>query len=102
MDAPDPEGMSLLAKVISAGVVLVTPIWGFLKLWDKKADKHVVKGDLQRLQSESDLHRQYFKDVFKSLEDHSRRDEELFREVMRSISTNHSELLRELGRKADR
>lgn len=102
MAAPDPEGMSLLAKVVAAGVAVGTPVWGFFKLWDKKADKHTVNNQLQEVKTEQSLHRSYFKDVFEKLDSHQRRDEELARKIMESMSANHSELLRELGRKADR
>lgn len=102
MAAPDPEGFSLLAKVIAAGVAVGTPIWGFLKLWDKKADKHTIANQLQEVKNEQGLHRTYFKDVFEKLDTHQRRDEELARQIMGSMSANHSELLRELAKKADR
>lgn len=48
MSAPDPDGMTLLAKVLAAGAAVITPLWGAHK-WmegrlDKKADKeHVNK-----------------------------------------------------------
>ena len=102
MSAPDPEGLSLLAKVLIAGTAVVTPIWGFLKLWDKKADKHTVRNDFQRVEGEQAIHRKYFEKAFEKMEEHARRDEQLFREVMNSIGDNHAELLRELGRKEDR
>lgn len=73
MDAPDPEGMSLLSKVIAAGIAVLTPIWGFLKLWDKKADKHAVNNQIQEVKAEQGLHRQYFKDVFNQMRENEQR-----------------------------
>lgn len=102
MDTPDPEGMTMLAKVIGAAIVVLTPVWGFLKLWDKKADKHTVRNDLQRIESEQTLHKTYFAKAFEKMDEHTRRDEELFREVMTRMGDQHAELLRALGGKADR
>ena len=36
------------------------------------------------------------------LDEHSRREEDNFRDLLSKMSDNHAELLRELGRKADR
>ena len=36
------------------------------------------------------------------LDEHSRREEDNFRELLSKMGDNHAELLRELGRKADR
>lgn len=52
MAAPDPEGMTLLAKVLGAGAAVVVPVWGFVKLWDKKADKHTVNNELQTINNQ--------------------------------------------------
>ena len=95
MSAPDPESFSLLAKVIAAGTAIAAPIgWLYAKL-EKKADKKEVFAELT-------LHRKYFTDVFEKMETHARRDEDLFREVMGTMSQHHAEILRELGHKADR
>lgn len=102
MAAPDPEGMSLLGKVVGAAVAIGTPIYGFFTLWNKKADKHAVNNQIQEIKTEQAVHRGYFKDVFKAMEDHARRDEELAREVIKTMAANHAEVLRELGHKADR
>lgn len=52
--------------------------------------------------AEIGLHRGYFAKVFDKMEEHSRRDEELFRNVMEKMGDNHAEILRALGNKADR
>lgn len=102
MATPDPEGFSLLAKVVAAGGAVATPIvWLWTKL-DKKADKHAVNDSLQEIKSESALQRSHIGKLFDKLEEHARRDEETHREMLRTMSDNHSELLREMGRKADR
>lgn len=82
MDAPDPEGLSLLAKVIAAGAPLVAAVWGFFKLWNKKADKHTVANQLQAVQNELALHRGYFKDVFNKIEANEKISEARHRELL--------------------
>ena len=98
--------MVLSPEVVAGGFAAVGAAWGFWKWLDgkfgKKADKHTVNNDVQAVRNEQLLQRGYFKDVFEKMETHARRDEELFREVMGSMSSNHAEILRELGRKADR
>lgn len=86
----------MLAKVLGAGVAVGTPIWGFLKLWNKKADKHTVADQLQEIKNEQHIHRTYFKDVFEKLEDHARRDEDHFRQVETAAEERHRELMMHL------
>ena len=93
MSAPDPEGISLLTKVLIAGTAVVTPVWGFFKLWNKKADKHAVANQLQEVENEQAIHRGYFKDVFEKMEEHARRDEDHFERIERASEERHRELL---------
>jgi hypothetical protein len=61
MDAPDPEGMSLLAKVVAAAVAFVVPVWGARSWLEKrfalKVDKHSYKNDQQTLSSTLEVYR---------------------------------------------
>ena len=54
--APDPESMSLLAKVLAAATAVIVPIWGVRtwleKRFDKKADKHWVANQFQSVADE--------------------------------------------------
>lgn len=103
MDSPDPEGFSLLAKLIAAASFILIPAAGAWNWLDKRfARKHQVANDMQAITSEIALRRGDIKELFQSLADHSRRDEQLFRELMTKMGDNHSEIMRELGRKADR
>lgn len=101
-----PEAFALLGQVAIAGVAIGAPITGIVvwihKMLGKKADKHAVGNQVNEVKLEQGLHRTYFKDVFEKMEEHARRDEQLFREVMSTMHSNHSELLREIGKKADR
>ena len=103
MSAPDPEGVSLLSRIIQSGAAILAPVGG-LWLWidSRFAKKHTVNNQLQEIKNEQGIHRGYFKDVFEKLEAHQRRDEEMFREVLGKMGDNHVELLKALGGKADR
>lgn len=102
MAAPDPESFGLLGKVLAAGAVVAAPItWLWTKL-DKKADKHAVNNQIQDVKNEQAVQRSHIATLFEKLEQHSRRDEELARAIMGTMASNHAELLRELGDKADR
>ena len=102
MSAPDPEGMSLLAKVIAAGTAVAAPIgWLWAKL-DKKADKEMVKEEIAEVKAETSRHRDHIARLFEKMEEHSRRDEEAHRTVLEKMSENHAEILRALSTKADR
>jgi hypothetical protein len=64
MPTPDPEGFSLLAKVITAGGVVATPIvWLWTKL-DKKADKHAVANQFQVVTNELAVQRSHIGKIF--------------------------------------
>jgi hypothetical protein len=64
MATPDPESFSLLAKVITAGGVVATPIvWLWTKL-DKKADKHAVATQLQTVTTELAVQRGHIAKIF--------------------------------------
>lgn len=82
LDAPDPEGMSLLAKVVTAGAVLVTPVWGFFKLWNKKADKHTVTTQLQAVYSELGTMRGTQAKIFDQMRDMEKVSESRHRELL--------------------
>ena len=95
MSAPDPESVSLLTKVLGAATAIIAPVWGAYKVIETKLDKKADK-------SEVDRHRDYFVKIFEKMEEHQKSDTESFKELMTTMHQNHSELLREIGRKADR
>lgn len=102
MSAPDPEGMSLLAKVIAAGSAVAAPIgWLYSKL-DKKADKNSVANSFQEIKAESAIHRAHIGKLFDKLEEHARQDSEQFNKLLEKMGDQHAELLTVLGRKQDR
>ena len=95
MATPDPEGFGLLAKVIGAATAVVVPIGAAYKWIDSRFDKKADKEEVSK-------HRDYIAKLFDKLEDHSRRDETLFRELMEKLGDNHAEVMTKLGDKADR
>lgn len=102
MSAPDPESFGLLGKVAIALTAVAAPIgWLWTKI-EKKADKHTVNNQVGEVKAEQQLHREYFKSVFEKMEEHARRDHDTHTQLLTTMSNNHAELLRELGRKADR
>lgn len=48
MATPNPDDMSLLAKVIGAAAAVITPLWGAHKWLDGKLDKKADKDDVHR------------------------------------------------------
>lgn len=93
----------MLARVIATGAAIFGPVGG-LWLWidSRFAKKHSVANQLHVVTNELSIHRSYFKDLFEKLEQHARRDEESFRHIADKMSSNHAEVLRALGDKADR
>ena len=90
MATPDPEGFSLLAKVITAGGVVATPIvWLWTKL-DKKADKHAVANSFQKVENELAVHRGYFKDVFNQMRENEQRAQDRHERLMERINERGS------------
>jgi hypothetical protein len=88
MATPDPESFSLLAKVITAGGVVATPIvWLWTKL-DKKADKHAVATQLQTVTAELAVQRGHIGKIFDQMTDAERIAEARHRELMMHLLEN--------------
>ena len=86
----------LTGGAASLAAALVAVVWGdtkskLAKLTAEKAER----ADLDRASG-------YIKDLYEKLEQHARRGEDNFRDLSQMMAENHAELLRELGRKADR
>lgn len=91
----------MLTKVVLAGTAVVTPVWGFFRLWNKKADKHTVNNQIQEVKNELHLQRGYFRDVFEKVEENARRSEDRFGRIERAAEERHRELLMHLMRRGD-
>lgn len=104
--AVDAEAYALLGQVAGAGIAIGGPVVGVViwlqKKFDKKADKQQVDKEVKEVKEEQSTQRSHIGKLFDKLEEHSRRDEELAREVLSTMASNHAEVLRELGRKVDR
>ena len=90
MSAPDPEGMSLLAKLMAAAAAVIAPIWGLQKWldsrFDRKADKHNVATQFQRVENELGIQRSYFKDVFNQIRDNEQRAQDRHERLMERLT----------------
>lgn len=86
MSAPDPESMSLLAKVLGAAGVVVVPIWGFLKLWDKKADKKAVAEQFKAVTDELTVQRGHIGKVFDVIRENEQRAQDRHERLMDRLS----------------
>lgn len=82
MDAPDPEGVSILAKVIAACAPFAAMLWGFVKLWDKKADKNAVNNAINELKLELGVQRGHIGSIFVQMRDMEKVSEERHRELL--------------------
>ena len=90
MSAPDPEGMSLLAKVIAAGTAVVAPIWGGMKWldgrFDKKADRDDMDSAIGKIDHEFEIHRGYFAKVFDQMRDSEQRAQDRHERLMERLT----------------
>jgi hypothetical protein len=68
----------------------------------KKLDEKADKEDMGRVEKEQERHRDHLAKLYEKLEEHGRSDAAHFSEVMGTMHDHHAELLREMGRKADR
>lgn len=82
MDAPDPEGVSILTKAVIAATPLVAAAWGFVKLWDKKADKHAVNNAVNEVKLELGVQRGHIGQIFQQMRDMEKVSEERHRELL--------------------
>lgn len=67
MSAPNPDEMSLLAKVLAAGVAIVGPIWGARTWIESRFAKKVDKDDFK----------DFIKEFTGRFEQHARDDREI-------------------------
>lgn len=86
MATPDPEGVSLLAKVIGAAAAIVVPIGGAYKWldsrFDKKADKSEVDKQFSALNAEMTTQRGNVGKIFDQMKESDRIAEERHRELL--------------------
>ena len=86
MASPDPEGMSLLAKVMTVATAVIAPLWGGHKYlesrFDKKADKETVQRGLEELNAELTIQRGHIGKVFDQMRDSEYKNEGRHRELM--------------------
>lgn len=92
MSAPDPESMGLYAKALAgaaAALYLPWKVWTYVD--NRFAKKHQVAESLQIVTNELATQRMTIAKIFDQLRDSDQR-----------ATDRHMELMRELGKKADR
>jgi hypothetical protein len=94
MATPDPEELSLLAKVIAAGVAVIAPAWGAWtwldKRFEKKADKHQVNNALQKIENEMTIQRGNVGKLFDQIRDSDQRAQDRHERLMEKIAERRS------------
>lgn len=89
MPAPDPEGFSLLSKVIGAAAAIVVPIGAAYKWIDSRFEKKADKEELYR-------QRDNIAKLFDKLDEHQRSDADNFSKVMDRMNEIHVDLIERL------
>ncbi|MDZ4249242.1 MAG: hypothetical protein U0990_04030, partial [Candidatus Nanopelagicales bacterium] len=73
---------SLLAKVLGAAAVVAAPIWTFIKLWDKKADKKAMAEQFAAVTAEITIQRGHIAKLFDKISESESKSEERHRELL--------------------
>lgn len=83
MATPDPEGVSLLAKVVAAGAAIIAPIGGAI-VWieNRYAHKHSVAGQFQAVTSELATQRGHIAKVFDQIRENEQRAQDRHERLM--------------------
>ena len=86
MSAPDPEGMSLLGKIVAAATAVVVPVWGARTWLDsrfaEKADRKAVKEAFEKIEDELSVQRGNQGKIFDQMRDSEKANEARHRELM--------------------
>ena len=85
MSAPDPEGFSILSKVLAAGAVLAGPVYGFIKLYNAKADKQEVKDAFEKVDAELTILRGTQAKIFDKISDNEKAARDRHDEMMKAV-----------------
>jgi len=89
MATPDPEGMSLLAKIATAATAIIAPLWGGWKYidarLDRKADKKDVEKGFEKIDEELMMHRSYFGKVFDQMRDGEQRAQDRHERILERL-----------------
>jgi hypothetical protein len=88
MSAPDPESLGLIEKGVGIAVALLGATWGFLKVWDKKLDKHTYRGDQQAIAAKFEVHRRDIAKIFDVLRAQEEKAEDRHRELLMHLLEN--------------
>lgn len=92
----------LWAALVAAGSFILHTFGGRIRRIE--ANIHELRNRMPSDYERAEINRQRdnVAELFKQLKAHAERDEDMHNDIMRAISGNHSEVLRELSRKADK
>lgn len=83
MDAPDPEGFSLLAKLIAAASAIIFPSWAGWNWLDKTyARKQAVNNEIKDVKDELGVQRGHIGKIFEQMRDAEKIAEARHRELL--------------------
>lgn len=92
MPSPDPEGFSLLSKVVAAGAVVVAPVFGVYKWidsrFDKKADKDTVKEAFEKVDAELTIQRGHIGKIFDQMREGEKDARDRHEELLKALYQN--------------
>ena len=110
MAAPDPEGFSLLSKVLAAAAAILVPVGGVYKFASaalaKKADKEQVDDFTKEMKESFETHRKEDRENFIKLFENAESDRTMvregFAEVLREMRDSEIRLRDKIDAKASR
>lgn len=76
MATPDPEGMSILGKVVAAGAAVLAPVVGVWKWLDHRIEKKLDKADFKEAMMRFDAHAENDRNIQEKLFDQIRENEQ--------------------------
>ena len=83
MSAPDPEGMSLLAKVVTAGAAIIGPVVGGIVWIEKRfAKNEMVDKEFMEVKEELTVQRGHIAKIFDQMRDAELHSESRHREIL--------------------
>jgi len=88
--SPDPEGFSLLTKVLAAGTAIVAPLYGFWKLLDRKANKKDVESEFGEVRAELQHQRGVIAKVFDHIRENEQRAQDRHERLMERLTNGRN------------
>ena len=91
MASPDPEGMSLMSKIIAAATPTVAAVWGARTWIDKRFEKKAEKSDVEKCLK-------HVEKLYENAEADRKLTRDLHDKAMEAVRGGQSEIIRLLSR----